>query len=73
MSPDKHYNKLSSTNYVTWPVRMQYHIIKQCYVAIEFEVDDDGNFTIVLMPAANNLKIVLQKQVGSVACQVQLR
>ena len=53
MSPDKHFDKLSSTNYATWSVRMQdYLVIKDCLAAIEFELNDDGAFG--GSPNANN-------------------
>ena len=60
MSPDKHFDKLSSTNYATWSVRMQdYLVIKDCFAAIEFELNDDGAFG--GSPAANNAKIASSK------------
>ena len=60
MSPDKHLCKLSSTNYSTWSVRMQdYVVIKNCFAAIEFELNDDGAFG--GSPTANNINSTSSK------------
>ena len=56
MLPDKLFGNLSSTNYATWSVRMQdYLVIKDCFLAIEYESNDDGNFAAT--PTADNAKI----------------
>ena len=60
MSPDKHFDRLSSTNYATWSVRMlDYLVIKDCSAAIDYVLNDDGVFGGT--PAANNAKIATSK------------
>ena len=58
--PDKHFDKLSSTNYATWSVSMlDYRVIKDCFAAIEYELNGDGAFG--GSPAANIAEIASSK------------